>query len=347
MFEPDKPAGVIFHVAAILLLVAASGWGIWQAVHSAIGPVFLLYLLPALISIALVPILGYRLYSLLGAYYHLERDGMRLRWGLRIEDIPMGAVQWVSSLADLEHRPPMPWVWWPGAILGVRRLPDGSSLEYLASGTRNMILIATPGQVYAISPRQPQAFLDAYQRYTEMGSLSPVQARSIHPAFLIARVWRLRSARVLLLAGLALNLLLLTWVSTAIPSRSSVILGFATGGEPLPTVRLLLLPILSGTFYLFDSILGLFFYRGMIEPPAMEMESAQEIDFRVEPGRPRTRSARAWSQFVKWLGQSFTYLRESIQIVPGSYLAHVLWASGVATPTLFLLAVFFILRATG
>jgi hypothetical protein len=91
-----------------------------------------------------------------------------------------------------------------------------------------------------------------------------LEARSIFPTILLRRVWNSRRARFLLLSGAALSLLLLAWVSLAIPAHSQLPLGFlpdASPGEPGPAVRLLLLPVISGLFFLSDTLLGLFFYR--------------------------------------------------------------------------------------
>lgn len=345
--EPERLAGVIFHVAAILLLLSASGWGIWQAAHSEIGPVFVLYLLPALASIGLVPTLIYRLYSLLGAFYQVERDGMRLRWGLRIEDIPMDTILWVSLITDLEQKPPMPWFRWPGAVLGTRHLPDGATLEFLASNSRDLILVATQRHVYAISPQQPRAFLEKFERFMELGSIFPVQARSVYPSFLLARIWRLRSARDLLLSGFLLNIFLLLWVSFIVPNHPNIVLGFIPGSGPVPSVRLLLLPVLSAVFFLFDSFLGFFFYRGEINPPPIEADASHEIDFSIEPARSKAKTNSQLNQLYKGIYEMFSSLRQEVTLVPGQFLAHLLWGSGAVTPVLFILAVYFMMRTSG
>jgi len=346
-YEPERRAGVIFHTGAVLILLAVSAWGIWQAVHSVIGPVFVIYLLPALTSIFLIPLLIYRLYSLMGAFYQLERDGMRLRWGLRIEDIPMDSIMWVSEYIEFKQPPPKPWVWLPGALIGIRRLPDGKTLEYLASNSRDLILIGTQKQVYAISPMQPDLFMEKFKRFMELGSIFPVQARSVYPSFLLARVWRRRSARFLLLLGFILNILLLLWVSVIVPSRPTIILGFIPGSDPVPSVRLLLLPVLSAIFFLFDAFLGFFFYRGEVNPPPIDADSHQEIDFSIEPSRSKA-SANTWlNRRLAGLASILSTLQAEATILPGQLLAHLLWASGVITPVLFILSIFFMLQAYG
>lgn len=338
VFEPDRSLGVLFHVFAILLLIGISAWGIWQAVHSAIGPLFLVYLLPALLSIFLIPLLSYRLYSLLGAYYQIERDGMRLRWGLRIEDIPMDNLVWINPDAELERDLPLPWLRWPGAVLGVRRTTHGETIEFLASRSRRLVVIATQEKFYAISPNPPEIFIQNLRSFMELGSLSPVAARSIQPSFLVIRIWEHVSARILILAGLALNLALLVWVSLAIPARASITLGFAALSEPVPSVRLLLIPIISSFFFLADLFLGLFFYRREIDPPPVDLSEAPAENLLLAP----VLSSR-YREFIQTISRGFWSIRRGMSLVPGQYLAHLLWGSSVLVSALFLLATYFIL----
>jgi hypothetical protein len=264
VFQPDRRWGVAFHLVAILVLGAAGVAGLWQAAGATIGPAFLLFLLPGLVAVILVPALAYRLYALQNSAYTLERDGIRLRWGLRVEEIPIGNILWVHPAAGLAAPLPLPRLRWPGAVLGRRRLSSDEDVEFMASTSRGLMLIATAGRGYAISPSDPQGFLLAFQRCTEMGSLVRLPARSIYPTFLLNRVWSSRLARGLLLGGAALNLVLLVWVSLTIPTRSEVTLGFRVDGQPgyaVPAVRLLLLPVLNSFFFLVDVFLGFFFYR--------------------------------------------------------------------------------------
>jgi hypothetical protein len=252
---------MIFHLGAIAILTAIAAWGLWQASLTDSSPIFVLSLLPAVLAVIIVPILAYRLQALRSAFYLLERDGITLRWGLRSEEIPINDILWVRPASELGSELPLPWLRWPGAVIGTRTHDGGVPVEFMASESGQLVLIATKKGMFAISPPDPAAFLSTYHRVTELGSFSPLKARSVYPTFLLARVWRRRRARYILLAGLAINLLLLAWVVIVAPRRGQVILGFQRGGEPVPAIQLLLLPVLSSFFYLVDFISGLFFYR--------------------------------------------------------------------------------------
>ena len=264
VFQPERRRGVLFQAGAILGLGLAGLAGLWQAAQASIGPEFLLYLLTAFVATVSLPPLVYRLYALQSAAYILERDGLRLRWGLRSEEIPMQEVLWVRPAADLAAALPLPWPRWPGSVVGTRRLAGQGDLEFMASRTGRLVVVATRQRAFVVSPASNQAFLAAFQRVTEMGSLAPFPARSQYPTFLFSRVWADRPARWLFLAGPALSLLLLAWVSLAAPGREQVFLGFRLDGSPgdaVPAVRLLLLPVINGVLVLADLLLGLFLYR--------------------------------------------------------------------------------------
>lgn len=264
IFHPPRRRGLILQGVLIAVLTLAGLWSIWQMTETAIGPLFLRYLLLAGVALLPLPLLIYRFRALQRAQYILERDGIRLRWGLRAEDIPMDQVDWVHPREDLLSGLPLPPVRWPGAVVGssLRPLPGASRVEFLASTTRDLVLIGTPGRVFAISPQDSQAFLESYQRLTELGSLSPIAAYSERPVGFLAETWGRRSVRLLFLAALLLSLVLFVWVSLVIPNLEGVYLGAAgSATELLPAAALLLLPFMNTLFQALDWALGLFLYR--------------------------------------------------------------------------------------
>ncbi len=255
---------MIFHLAVLGVLFAAGGGGLWQANKSGFDLKFFVYLLPAFVVLAGAPVLVYQVYALLNAAYTLQRDGIQLRWGMRSEDIPEDQVVWVRLASEYAGRLPRPFLHWPGAELGLRRLPDGLEIEYLAAGSQDLVLIGTLERVYAISPSDPQAFLFAYQRFAETGSLTPLPARSVYPAFFLSHFWNDQAARWLLLGGGVWALGFLTVIAAIIPGLGLVTLHIelANANEAaVPAVRLLLLPVMNAIVYVADLVLGVFFYR--------------------------------------------------------------------------------------
>jgi len=263
-FLPSRRRGVSVHIALVAVLTIIAALGVWLATNEPIGLRFTLYILLATLAFFPLPVLIYRLWALARASYRLDRDSLTLTWGLRVERIPISEVEWVRPPAALTAPLPLPAFHLPGSLLGSRRAPDLGPVEFLASEAASLLLVATPRRVFAISPADPQAFLQNIQRAIEMGSLSPAQPQSVYPTFIVGEAWRSRLARYLWLAGLFVNIGLLAWVSLMVPSLGRVSLGFlpsGAAGPGVPAVGLILLPAISIFMFALGWLAGLFFYR--------------------------------------------------------------------------------------
>lgn len=262
-FPPPRQRGLLVHGLIIAALLAVLIISLWQVFQVSVGPSFALYVVLALGSFIVLPILGYRAYALMKANYLLDRDNLHIAWGLRGEDVPISDVEWVRSPHDLATPLPLPLIRMPGAVLGTRHHPDLGDVEFLASDSKSLLLVATARQVFAISPANTAEFVNSFQHAIEQGSLIPGASHSQYPSFVLSLAWDSLLARYLWLAGLFLNIGLLAWVTVSIPSMDSTALGFTPAGEPLvvPSVQLILLPIMSLLLYVTGFIAGLYFFR--------------------------------------------------------------------------------------
>ena len=263
-YPPPKRGGMILHVLLLTILVIVGGWGFLRLSQTSMGLIFMAYLAVALLTFIPVPILIYRLYSLSRANYHLGRDTLAIRWGLRVEDIPLSDIEWVRAAEDLTHPLRLPFLALQGAIIGLRRHADLGLVEFIASERKNMLLVATARRVFAISPADARGFVHAFARATELGSLSPSEARSIYPTFVVARAWDSGLARFLWLVAISLNIGLMAWVSIIIPATPEVALGLNAGRgiiETVPSVQLIVLPLASTALTVIGWVAGLSFYR--------------------------------------------------------------------------------------
>ena len=263
-YPPPKQAGLLVHTILMLLMVGLSAWGIWNLTFVEVGPNFAIFLLDTLLALVPLPLFIYRAYALMRADYILDRESLEIRWGLRDEDIPLTDIEWLRPAADLITPLRLPWLPIPGAVLGMRRHPDLGLVEYLASNSRNLLLVATSKRVYAISPSNAAKFVQTFARTIEMGSLLPAEAKSIYPSFIFSRAWENTLARFLWLIGLFLNIGLVVWVLLTIPTLHQVSLGFSSSGgtlPPSPAGQLVLLPIESSILYLSGLFAGLYYYR--------------------------------------------------------------------------------------
>ena len=269
-FPPAKQFGLLLHGLIILLLASVSIWGFANLTNAQVGPMFVSYLLIGILSFSPIPFLGYRAYALYKADYYIDRDSLAILWGLRIEDIPLTDIEWVRPASDLTHPLSLPRLRLPGSVLGTRRHPDLGAVEFIASTARNLILIATSKHIFAISPKDAASLVRTFARATELGSLTPTEAKSVYPSFVITQAWESPVARFLWMTGLLLNLGLVAWVGILIPSVSQIPFGFDPFGVPnetAPSVRLILLPLISGLMFITGLLGGLYLYRWEKERP--------------------------------------------------------------------------------
>jgi hypothetical protein len=263
-FPPPRQRGLVIHLVSILVLGAISLTMFWLVFQTPVGLLFTIYILVALVTFVPVPILIYRAYALTRSNYFLNRDNLRLVWGLRIEEVPLADVEWVRPIHALSVPVMLPWLRLPGGLLGITRHPDIGKIEFLASNSETLLLVATARRVFAISPADPAAFIAAFQRATEMGSLTHAEAHSQYPSFIVAVAWESLLVRFLWLAGILLNVGLLLWVTLLAPRLAHVSLGFTpavTPQEPVAGTQLILLPLLSALSFIVGWLTGLFFYR--------------------------------------------------------------------------------------
>jgi hypothetical protein len=263
-FPPPRRRGRTLHLLLILLLTAIVVVLSLLLSRQSLNLAFTGFVLLAVLAFIPIPILAYRLYSLTRANYSLNRDQLILKWGLRVEQIPVSDIEWVRPLTALSQPIPLPFFRLPGSVLGLRRHPDLGPVEFLASDQKALLLVATARKIFAISPEDPPRFLQEIQHAIELGSLTPAVPRSVYPSFVVAQAWDSLAARYLWLAGFFTNVGLLAWVSLMAPSLRHISLGFQPSGAARPPsagITLILLPIVSIFFYLVGWVTGLMIYR--------------------------------------------------------------------------------------
>lgn len=263
-FPPPKRSGLIIHGAIILVLTVIAAAGFINLARIDVGPVFLVSLLIALAAFVPIPFLIYRAYSLRQADYHIDRDSLAINWGLRVEDIPLSDIEFIRSADDLAHPLALPPLPIPGGLLGTSRHPDLGSVEFLASDSKKLLIVATAKRVFIISPEDPAGLAQTFARATELGSITPTDAKSVYPSFVVTQAWSSSLARYFWFSALFLNLGLFVWASLIIPSTPLVALGPQFVGsalETVPSTQLILFPVISLLLSVTGWVAGLYFYR--------------------------------------------------------------------------------------
>jgi hypothetical protein len=240
------------------------------ALDTELGPLFLIYLLAALFLAVPLPFVIYRFSAFVQGRYVVARDGLRLNWGLRVEDIPIDQIEWVRLAEDLLIPLILPRLRWPGALVGATQHQDAGRVEFLAADAESLVVIGTYKHVFAISPDDPQRFVHTFDQMIELGSLAPLRPYSSYPDFLLADVWRGRAAQLLLVPALVLSLALFIWVSLLVPIYDLIPLGYGPSGapvDPVPAANLFLLPVVNLLLLLSAFALSLYFFRQRKDHP--------------------------------------------------------------------------------
>ncbi len=258
-FPPPKRKGLIVHGAILSALIVVLSVGLINLSNAEVGAAFLISLLVSLFAFLPIPFFAYRAYALWRADYFIDRDSLAIHWGLRVEDIPLNDIEWMRPADDLTNPLTLPPLSLPGGILGMRRHPDLSAVEFLAADKKKLLLVATAKKIFVISPDDPASLTQTFARATELGSLAPVAAKSVYPSFVFTQAWGNNLARYLWIVALLLNIGLFIWASLIIPSASQVILGQRP--EPSPSSQLIILPVVSLFISVMGWIAGLYFYR--------------------------------------------------------------------------------------
>ena len=263
-FAPPKRRGILIHLSVILIIISISVVLILVAYKQKSEGIFTLLLVGGVLALIPLPLIAYSSYALIRAKYLLDRDGLRILWGLQNIDIPIEDIEWIRPYDEMGYKISLPPLRFSGVMLGSSKVRDLGKVEFLASEKKDIIIITTIEGIYAISPAEPRRFMNAFQNAIEMGSIAPLSRKSTRATNFLLRAWQNRWIKISIIMGIALTLTLLIAVNFIIPTKETILLGYSPPieiSEPVPSNRLLLFPILSFISYVFDLILGLFLYR--------------------------------------------------------------------------------------
>lgn len=165
---PNRAGLILLGVAAIGAIVVAL---LLQALLQAQAPAELfIRLLALLIVLALT---GAAFYGALVAFnldYHLNRNGLTIRWGLSRQLIPIHLIETIIPGSELTSTPKFRGVALGGLRWG-RAMAETGPLKFRTTAPlEQSLLVVTPAQTYVISPQQPAAFIRAWQTRQPLGA---------------------------------------------------------------------------------------------------------------------------------------------------------------------------------
>jgi Bacterial PH domain len=254
------------------LVVALDGWLLNRLVDQGIRAQeisFFLFIggLVVLFSIPLLVALAYQTVSCLTLLYHLDRNGIVVRWSGTEQVIPIRDIQRIlpgSQLAGPTVR--RRGLHWPGHERGEGLVPGIGRTRFLASQPlADQLLLITPGLAFGISPRDPAKFIQAFESRRELGPNRLLKQETRRAGWFTWSLWSDRTAWVLVGAAVIVNLGLFGYLCARFSGLDTQLplhfnnLGMAdrigTKGElfALPIIGLIIL----GT----NLILGLILYR--------------------------------------------------------------------------------------
>lgn len=266
VFEVDSrlafTSGVI---AAVVVVFGAMACAIAAVLIPLSGFTFLLAL-SAIALLALAIWLGYQTYQLTQVNYTLDRNAFIIRWGALREIVPMSDVQRVILAEEITDNLRLTRLPLPGWWFGVGRHPALGKIRFYATEPPDQqLIVITPECSYAVAPYDAEAFLEAFRIRLEMRPTQNVTHTRLLPGFANWRIWRDRTALVLLFLAIGLNLALFGMSATRFPAApAQIALHFDAGGsaDRIGEKSQLFVPPILGLFTLVISLLfGMVLYR--------------------------------------------------------------------------------------
>jgi hypothetical protein len=262
------PLGILF----IALIVSLDGWLLNRLINQTIRtqginfPSFLMGLL-VLSSIPVLVALVYQTLSCLTLRYHLDRNGIMVRWGGTEQVIPIRDIQRIlpgKQLAGSTVR--RRGLHWPGHERGEGLVPGVGRTRFVATQPlADQLLLVTPGLAFGISPHDPVEFIQAFESRRELGPNRLLKRETRRARWFTWPLWTDGTARVLVGAAVMINLCLFGYLSARFPGLDTQLpLHFNNQGmaDRIGTKEeLFALPIIGLIVLGTNLILGLILYK--------------------------------------------------------------------------------------
>lgn len=265
-------AGVPLGLLLIGLVLGIDAWLLRWLIVQQIRPqqfTFLTFLVGLLVlaSVPLLVVLVYHSLSCLTLRYHLDRDGVTIRWLGGRQVVPIRDIHRVlpgSQLGGPVVR--RRGVRWPGHERGEGAIPGVGQTLFLATRSlQSQLLLITPGKALAISPTRPEDFVTGLAARQELGPNRMLEPERWRAPWLTWSLWKDRTAGLVLGAATAINLGLFAYLCARFPRLDEQLpLHYNSQGlaDRIGTkADLFALPIIGLIILGTNLVLGLLLYR--------------------------------------------------------------------------------------
>lgn len=265
IFETDSRHAFTSGVLAIAACVIA---GLGLAVGVILLPITFLSFIFGAIAFGLLVLaawLGYQLYGLTHITYAVDRNAFVIRIGAVRHIVPMESVVRLARGAEFRNikarRLPLAG-WWTGS--GFQ--PEIGPIQFYATTpTETQYVLITERGSFGLSPYDAELFEQTFNAQMALGPSQRVAASSLAPLFLDQQVWSDRAAKVLLILGLAINLLAFGISAARYPVvPSQIVLHFNAAGIADrfgSTAQIFAPPAIALLLFVVNLVIGLLAHR--------------------------------------------------------------------------------------
>jgi hypothetical protein len=209
-------------------------------------------------------ILVYRVAATLTLAYGVDRNGFYIFWLGNRAVVPLTQIESVESGVSMPEN--------VGSLArsigyyhGSARLPEGQLVQRFSTVPMAQALILhTPGESFAISPENPEAFVQELEQRRRIGAIQQLSTGVEVGRMFFYAFWEDQVVRAALLAAVGLSLLLVGWLAAIYPSLPAMIdlradaAGVASSLRPRHQV--LFLPLAAVAILLINTGFGLSLY---------------------------------------------------------------------------------------
>jgi hypothetical protein len=223
-----------------------------------------LQLLVGLAMLLATGMLAYRVAATLTLAYGVDRNGFYIFWLGNRAVVPLTQIESVESGVSMPEN--------VGSLArsigyyhGSARLPEGQLVQRFSTVPMSQALILhTPGESFAISPENPEAFVQELEQRRRIGAIQQLSTGVEVGRMFFYAFWEDQVVRAALLAAVGLSLLLVGWLAAIYPSLPAMIdlradaAGVASSLRPRHQV--LFLPLAAVAILLINTGFGLSLY---------------------------------------------------------------------------------------